>query len=79
MSEFDTIFDKLYSQIPQDLHPTTTIFLLLYVNSFEGKFGFIPRDNKPHTLEEAKEYNAESEENILCSKFDPFQYPCTIA
>jgi hypothetical protein len=76
VSEFDTRFDKLYRQIPQDLHPTAVVVRLLYVNSFDGKFDFILRDKKPHTLVEAREYSIEIEENIICSKFDHFQYPC---
>jgi hypothetical protein len=75
VSEFDTRFGKLHSQIPQDLRPIVAAVRLLYVNAFEGKFGFILRDKKPRTLVEAKEYNAKIEDNLLCSKIDPFQYP----
>jgi hypothetical protein len=75
MSEFDTIFDKMYSQIPKDLCPSDAVVCLLYVNSFEGKFGFILRDKKPNTLALAKEYSAKIEENLLHSKIDPFQHP----
>jgi hypothetical protein len=39
VSESDTIFDKLYSQIPKDLCPSDVVVCLLYVNAFEGKFG----------------------------------------
>jgi hypothetical protein len=77
VSEFDTRFDKLYSQIPKDLCPSEAVVCLLYVNAFEGKFGFILRDKKPNTLEKAKEYSAEIEENILYSKIEPYQYPHT--
>jgi len=76
VSEFDTRFDKLHNQIPQDLFPTTIFLCLLYVNEFEGKFSFILRDNKPRTLEKSKEYSADIEENLMCLKFDHFQYPC---
>jgi hypothetical protein len=54
---------------------TTTVFCLLYVNVFEGKFDFILRDKKSHTLTETKEYSADIEDNIFCSNFNPFQYP----
>jgi predicted metal-dependent hydrolase len=36
VSEFDTKFDKMHSQIPHDFHPTTTIDRLVYFNSYEG-------------------------------------------
>jgi hypothetical protein len=45
------------------------------MNAFDGKFHFILKDKKPTTLAQAKEYNAEIEENLLDSKVDPFQYP----
>jgi hypothetical protein len=75
VSEFDTRFDRLYSQILTDLRPTTAVVHLLYMNAFDGKFLFILKDKKPTTLAQAKEYSAEIEENILDSKVDPFQYP----
>jgi hypothetical protein len=75
-SEFDTIFDRLYSQILTDLRPTAATVRLLYANAFDGKFRFILKDKKPTTLAQAKEYSAEIEENLLDSKVDPFQYPC---
>jgi hypothetical protein len=75
VSEFDNRFDRLYSQIPTDLHPTAAVVRLLYMNAFDGKFCFILKDKNPTTLAQAKEYSAEIEENILDSKVDPFQYP----
>jgi hypothetical protein len=36
VSEFDTKFDKLHSQIHQYLRPTAVVVCLLYVNAFEG-------------------------------------------
>jgi hypothetical protein len=72
MSEFDTIFNTLYSHILIDLCPTTATIRLLYVNSFEGKFLFILKDKKPTYLAQSKEYSAKIEENILDSKVDPF-------
>jgi hypothetical protein len=71
MSEFDTRFDKLHSQIPKDLCPSEAV-CLLYVNAFEWKFCFILRDKKPTTLAQAKEYSAEIQENVLYSKIDHF-------
>jgi hypothetical protein len=68
MNKFDTKFDKFYSQIPKDLFPYEEVVRLLYVNSFEGKFGFILRDKKPNTLEKSKEYSEEIKENIIYSK-----------
>jgi hypothetical protein len=54
VSEFDTRFDELHSQIPKDLRPPIAIVRLLYVNSFEGHFGFVLRDKKPNTLAKSK-------------------------
>jgi hypothetical protein len=64
----------LDSQIPTTLCPTTAIVRLLYMNAFNGEFCFILKDKRPTTLAQAKEYNAEIEENLLESKVDPFQY-----
>jgi hypothetical protein len=61
VKEFDTRFDKLYNKILIDLRPPTTIICVLSVNSFEGKFGFILKDNTPDTLAKAKEYSAQIE------------------
>jgi hypothetical protein len=79
VSEFDTRFDRLYSQISTYLCPTAATVCLQYVNAFDGKFHFILKDKKPTSLAEAKEYSAEIEENLLDSKVDPFQYPCVKA
>jgi hypothetical protein len=54
VSEIDTRFDKLHGQIPKYLCPSYVVVCLLYVNAFEGKFGFILRDKKPTTLAQAK-------------------------
>jgi hypothetical protein len=75
VSEFDTRFDKLHNQIPRDVRPIVAVVCIIYFNSFEGYFGFIIRDGKPHTLAEAKEYSEDIEENIVFSNFDHFQYP----
>jgi len=77
VSEFDTRFDKLHSQIPKDLCPSKEVVYILYVNAFEGKFSFILRDKKPYTLEKSKDYSTKIEENITYSKIEPFQYPRT--
>jgi hypothetical protein len=75
VSEFDTRFHRLYSQILVDFLPIAATFHLQYVNAFDGKFCFILKDKNPTYLEEAKEYSVEIEEKILDSKVDPFQYP----
>jgi hypothetical protein len=63
--------------MPTDLRPTNAIVRLLYMNYFNGKFCFILKDKNPTTSAQAKEYSADIEENIIDSKVDPFQYPCT--
>jgi len=57
VSEFDTRFDILYSQIPTDLRATTAVVCLLYINAFDGKFCFILKDKKSTSLTQDKEYN----------------------
>ena len=37
--EFNVRFDKLVSNVPQDLRPTQQAILILYLNAFEGWFG----------------------------------------
>jgi hypothetical protein len=50
VSEFDTRFNRLYSQISIDLRPTAVAVRLLYVNAFDGQFCFIMKDKKPTSL-----------------------------
>jgi hypothetical protein len=57
VSEFDNRFDRLYNQIPTDLHSTDAVVCLLYMNTFDGKFCFILKDKNPTTLDQSKEYN----------------------
>jgi hypothetical protein len=77
ISEFDSRYDRLYSQISKDLCPTTTVVHLLYMNAFDGQLFFILKDKNPTTLAQAKEYSSKIEENLLDSKVDPFPYPHT--
>jgi hypothetical protein len=79
VSEFDTRFNRLYSQIMTDFSLTAATIHLIYVNAFDGKFFFILKDNKPTSLVEAKEHGENIEENILESKVDSFHYPCVKA
>jgi hypothetical protein len=58
VKEFDTIYDKLYDQIPTDPSPPLSFVYVIYMNAFEGKFGFILKDKAPDTLAKAKEYSA---------------------
>jgi hypothetical protein len=58
MREFDPRFDRLYSQISTNFHPTIVDVRLQYVNAFTGKFHFILKDKNPTSLVEAKEYSA---------------------
>lgn len=66
VNEFDTRFNNLHSQIPNDLCPPEVVVCLLYVNVFEGQFGLILRDKNPDTLAKAKEYSAKIKANLLC-------------
>jgi hypothetical protein len=75
VKEFDARFDNLHSQIPKDLCPPEAIILLLYLNAFEGQFGFILKEKMPENLAKAKEYSAQIEEHLISSKIEPFQFP----
>jgi hypothetical protein len=52
--------------------PSTVVVHVLYMNSFEGQFSFLLKDNAPDTLAKAKEYNTQIKENIIGSRIDPF-------
>jgi hypothetical protein len=41
VKEFDTRFENLLKQIPDDISPKEGAAFLQYTNAFEGKFGFI--------------------------------------
>ena len=48
--EFDVRFDKLVSNVPQDLRSTEQFILILYLNSFEGWFGLNLKKKNPNNL-----------------------------
>lgn len=75
VKEFDTRYENLIKQIPNDIFPKDGVVLLQYTNAFEGKFGFMLRDKSPKTLVEAQEYADEIEQNLLASKVEPFHAP----
>jgi hypothetical protein len=58
----------LYNQISIDYHPRASSVHLLYMNDFEGEFRYIIKDKNHTSLEEAKEFSINIEENILDSK-----------
>jgi len=70
VSEFNDKFDKIHSQISKGLCLSEAIVHLLYVNSFEGNFVFIPRDKNSTTLAQSKEHSAKIKDNILSSMID---------
>jgi hypothetical protein len=47
------------------------------MNAFEGKFRYILKDKNMTSLAEDKEFGIDIEDNLLDSKIEPFQYPCT--
>jgi hypothetical protein len=75
VDEFDARFDNFLSKIPKYLCPPVAAILLLYLNSFEGNFGFILKEKTPDSLTKSKEYSVEIEEHIISSKIEPFQFP----
>ena len=48
--KFNVIFDKLVSNVPQDLRPTEQAILILYLNAFEGWFGLNLKEKNPNDL-----------------------------
>jgi hypothetical protein len=49
IKKFDTIFENLLKQIPNDIIPKDGA-VLQYTNAFEGKFGFMLRDKSSRPL-----------------------------
>lgn len=56
MKEFDARFVNFFIQIQKDFFPLEIVILLLYLNDFEGQFGFILKENMRDSLEKDKEY-----------------------
>jgi hypothetical protein len=54
VSEFDTRFNRLHSQILTDLRPTDATIHILYVNAFDWKFRFMLKDKKPTSFTKDK-------------------------
>jgi hypothetical protein len=75
VKEFDTIFDNLLKQIPDDISAKDGVSFLQYAEAFEGKFGSMLRDKSQKNLIEAQECVTNIEENILVSKVDPCHAP----
>ena len=63
--EFNIRFDKLVSNVPQDLRPTAQAILILYLNAFEGWFGGLNIKEKiPNDLKTAQNWAKKVEANI---------------
>jgi len=75
IEEFDARFESLLQQIPDNISPKDDVVLLLYTNSFEGKFGFMLKDKSPKNLREAQEQAAKIKGNLLASKVESFHAP----
>ena len=52
--EFNLRFDKLVSNVLQDLRPTAQAILILYLNAFEGWFGLNLKEKNPNDLKTAQ-------------------------
>jgi hypothetical protein len=55
--------------------PKTTSLTFLYVNAYQGQFGFMLKDKHPTTLKEAQEQAAWIEANLSSSKIEAFYAP----
>jgi hypothetical protein len=75
VKEFDARFDNFFIQIQKDFFPMEIVILLLYLNDFEGQFGFILKENMCDSLEKDIEYTMQIEEHIIISKIEPFHFP----
>jgi hypothetical protein len=79
IKEFDTKFEKLLQQIPNDIFPRREHLLFLYTNAFPRNFGFMLKGELPKTLEEARELATRIEDNISYCEVEPFYAPRTKA
>ena len=64
IQDFNLIFDKLVSNVPQDLRPTKQVIVILYLNAFEGWFGLNLKEKNPNDLKTAQTWAKKAEANI---------------
>jgi hypothetical protein len=68
IDEFNTRFNTLIKEFPNDFRPRTQAIHLQCVHSFEGQLVLILRDKFPNTLREAQEWASKIETNLIVSK-----------
>jgi hypothetical protein len=54
VKEFDTRFERLLQQIPDNISPKDDVILFLYVNAYVGQFGFMLKDKFQRVLKRPK-------------------------
>jgi hypothetical protein len=72
INEFNSRFDALIKDFPDNLRPNDEVILLFYNNAFEGQFGIVLRDKSPKTLLEAQEWASKIEINLNTSKINDY-------
>jgi hypothetical protein len=75
IQEFHTRFETLLQRIPASHHPKDDYLVHIHTTSFNGQLGYLLRDKKPQSIQEAQELATKIEGNLLSSKIEPFANP----
>jgi hypothetical protein len=62
----------LLQRIHASHHPKDDYLVHIYTRSFNGQLGYLLREKKPQSIQEAQELATKIEGNILSSKIEPF-------
>jgi hypothetical protein len=73
--ELYTRFETLLQRIPASHHPKDDYVVHIYTRSFNGQLGYLLREKKPQSIQEAQELATKIEGNLLSSKIEPFANP----
>jgi len=68
LSDFNKIFNKMYSKIPAEVKPTPTTTKITYANSFDLDFCLLLRERRCATLNDMQEAALEVESNIMAEE-----------
>jgi hypothetical protein len=75
IQEFHTRFETLLQIIPTSHHPKDDYLIHIYTRSFNGQLGYLLRDKKPQSIQEAQELTTKIEGNLLSYNIEPFANP----
>ena len=68
ISDFTKRFNKIYSEIPDEIKPTETSTKINFSNAFDAEFSLLLRERRSTTLSLMQEASIEVESNILATK-----------